>query len=70
MRPSRLPLAALLLAAAIGTMDARQAPAHSGFENASFDQTVRPADDLYGYVNNPWIAAKPFAVDQIGRAHV
>jgi len=64
MTQPRLALVAWLAAAAIGTASARQAPAQSGFDTTSFDRSVRPADDLYAYVNNAWLAATPIAVDR------
>jgi putative endopeptidase len=59
-----LALASLLLIAAVSVVGARQAPARSGFDTAAFDRNVRPADDLYAYVNNAWIAATPIAADR------
>ena len=64
MTRRRLPLAAGLVACAAGLAGARQAPVHSGFQTAEFDQAVRPADDLYAYVNNAWIAATDLAPDR------
>ncbi|HEX5068712.1 MAG TPA: M13 family metallopeptidase [Vicinamibacterales bacterium] len=56
--------AALALVAAIETAGARQVPPASGLDTVSFDRNVRPADDLYAYVNNAWLAATTIAPDR------
>ncbi len=45
---------------------AAPAPAtlRSGLDPATFDLTVRPQDDLYGYVGNKWLANNPLPEDR------
>lgn len=64
MTGCRVAFALVLLTAASGGVRAGQASARSGLEITSFDRTVRPADDLYAYANNFWIASTPIAPDR------
>ncbi len=33
-------------------------------QNTSFDTTLRPQDDFFGYVNNPWLQANPIPASE------
>lgn len=39
-------------------------PPRSGIETAGMDRSVRPQDDLFGFVNGAWVAATPIPADK------
>src|SRR5262245_11676799 len=54
----------LVLAGAVAAAGP-QAPLKSGLDVASFDQSVRPQDDLFRYVNNAWLEKTPIPPDRV-----
>jgi putative endopeptidase len=55
---------AILLAAAAAAQP-RERPLASGLDLASFDQTVRPQDDLYRFVNGGWLDRTAIPGDRV-----
>src|SRR5690349_1090504 len=61
----RTRLAAIVFACAVSAAGVLAQPPRSGLDVAGFDRSLRPQDDLYGYVNGAWLKRTVIPGDRV-----